>query len=94
MNNDLELVGTCRWDPVHHALALPARIGENEVTCYLSGEALRDHFGASGSPRGYQSAFFRNREAIDSVARRLFREGRLDSAGYVLLSSDFLARTA
>ncbi|MGI4860482.1 MAG: DUF1488 domain-containing protein [Janthinobacterium lividum] len=51
-------------------VVFPARVGEREVECAISVEALEDHFDvASTDAPGWLAAFARNRAAIEERAR-------------------------
>lgn len=82
---------THRWDFDRFAMAFVAHDGDKRVLCLISGEALEDHFGAVGGGQvGMEAAFLRNRDEIESKARELYRAGRVDERGRVLLlSADF-----
>lgn len=86
---------TYRWDFERHALAFVAHDGPKRVLCLISGEALEDHFGAVGEREGMEAAFIGHRDAIEGKARQLYRAGRVDEQGRVLLrSADFQRPTA
>lgn len=84
---------THRWDSDRFAMAFVAHDGEKRVLCMISGEALEDSFGAIDSREGMEAAFLTHRDEIESKARELYRAGRLDEHGRVLLrSADFARR--
>jgi hypothetical protein len=60
-----------------------AQVGAEQVGCAISREALEDHFG--GDKGQLLQAFDRNRPAVEGVAERLIREGRLEADGSVLI---------
>jgi len=73
-------------------VTFPADIDGHRIVCFISAEALQDHFGARGTGGGELTrAFERNRSTIEAAARRkilfagtAFATGRVD-----LLTADF-----
>ena len=76
---------TYRWDFDRHAIAFVAYDGPKRVLCLIAGEALQDYFGAAGARESMEAAFLRNRARIEEKARELYRAGRVDTQGRVLL---------
>jgi hypothetical protein len=83
---------THRWDFDRFAMAFIAHDGEKRVLCLISGEALEDHFGAIEGREGMEAAFLGHRDEIESKAREMYRQGRVDEQGRVLLRSTDFAR--
>ncbi|MCY0387998.1 DUF1488 domain-containing protein [Robbsia sp. Bb-Pol-6] len=66
-------------------VVFPARVGEHDVECAISVEALEDHFSvASTDEAGWLAAFARSRAAIEDRARHHLL---LDAGRPVLLKS-------
>ena len=79
-----------RWDADRFAMAFVAYDGSKRVLCMISGEALLHHFGAKEVSGGMEAAFVANVSKIEAKARELYRAGRVDESGRVLLrSADF-----
>jgi hypothetical protein len=83
---------THAWDFDRYAMRFTGYDGGRRVVCMISGEALQDHFGAIDIREGMEAAFLRNRKRIEERARELYRAGKIDDQGRVLLRSvDFAA---
>ncbi len=78
---------TYKFDLDLEAMAFVAYDGDKRVLCLISGEALIYHFGAVGPRESMESAFLANRDRIESKAREMYRAGRVDEKGRVLLHS-------
>jgi hypothetical protein len=78
---------TYKFDLDRDAMAFVAYDGDKRVLCMISAEALHYHFGAIGRRESMESAFLANRDRIEAKAREMYRAGRVDEQGRVLLHS-------
>lgn len=82
---------TERYDFERDVVLFPARTADGEIRCAISGEALKDHFGARGaSPRLRLTAFRAHREDIEAAASRKFAAKHREKDGSVLVRSNDL----
>jgi hypothetical protein len=59
---------------------------DKAITCWMSNEALEDHFHGEG--KNPLKVFQANRETIEHEARRKFLAGMLEADGSVLLKTE------
>ncbi|MBH2071694.1 MAG: DUF1488 domain-containing protein [Burkholderiales bacterium] len=86
---DIEFPRTSSYDPDRCSVWFRATVNSQVISCFVTEEALRDHFGLSGrDARTYPAKFEENRAAIESVAKTLILQQRPDSE-LVLHSQDF-----
>jgi len=80
---------TYRWDIERYAMEFVAYDGDRRVPCLISGEALHGYFGApfDSGREGMVAAFLAHRERIEAKAREMYRAGKVDAQGRVLLRS-------
>lgn len=80
-----------RFDFDRDIVLFPGQTADGEITCAISAEALRDHFGARGlTERALLSAFRARRDEIEAATRRKYEAGQKENDGSVLVRSSDL----
>lgn len=80
-----------RYDPDRDLVLFPARTPGGEITCAVSGEALKDRFGTRGGGEGARLSAFRvHRDEIEAAVRRKYEAGRTERDGSLLIRSSDL----
>jgi hypothetical protein len=80
--------GRARYDGSRASVVLQARAGTEDVRCFVSREALEDHFGASGDDRNVLETFEANRSSFEKLARSKFLTAPIEGSGEILIRSD------
>ena len=68
-------------------IAFPAALDGRPVTCFITAEALAQHFGARDHSRAEaEAAFARHRPGIETIVRGLIEQGQEGPPGEVLIT--------
>ena len=77
-----------RYDPDRLLILFPGLTADGEISCAVSGEALRDGFGARGLGKTALTAAFRaHRSEIEDLAERKFANRQREPDGSILVTS-------
>ena len=80
--------GKSAWDLERDSMRFEALVDGRKLRCFVTGDALEDHFQASR--KTHEQAFAENRAQIEAVAKRLLCGGRINPGGEVyIMTADF-----
>jgi hypothetical protein len=84
----ISLEGAAFWVGERSSVCFRARRGESVFRCYVSREALDDHFGGDGA-KDYVAVFASNHDEILAVTEKWIAANGLDSANEVVIQTKF-----
>lgn len=76
------------WVGERMSVSFYAKVDGNEVRCFVSREALDDHFGGDNA-HNYVSVFQQHRNEIFAVAEKIIRAGCVPHDGELIVATRF-----